>query len=196
MQLALFDFDHTITTGDSYGRFLRRVATPGQLARARWKVGPWLLGYRAGLVSAEGLRARATRLAFTGRDAGEIAAHGADFSRETLPSMLRAEMMERIDWHRAQGHAIALVSGSLDLYLQPWSERHGLSLVCNRLEAIDGLLTGRYAGGDIGRHKAREVRARCDLSRYECIHAYGDSREDLPMLALAHVRWYRGRRMA
>ena len=31
VELALFDFDHTITTGDSYGRFLRRVATPQQL---------------------------------------------------------------------------------------------------------------------------------------------------------------------
>jgi|GEM_PF-6513973 len=26
MQLALFDFDHTITTTDTYSRFLRRVA--------------------------------------------------------------------------------------------------------------------------------------------------------------------------
>ncbi|NUS39871.1 MAG: HAD-IB family hydrolase, partial [Lysobacter sp.] len=28
------------------------------------------------------------------------------------------------------------------------------------------------------------------------IHAYGDSREDKPMLALAHERWYAGRRIA
>src|SRR5690606_28658451 len=34
MQLALFDFDHTLTTCDTYSRFLRTVATPGQLARA------------------------------------------------------------------------------------------------------------------------------------------------------------------
>ncbi len=34
MELALFDFDHTITTCDTYGRFVRRVATPEQLARA------------------------------------------------------------------------------------------------------------------------------------------------------------------
>ncbi|MBB4126343.1 phosphoserine phosphatase [Xanthomonas translucens] len=30
--LALFDFDHTVTTTDTYSRFLRRVATPQQLA--------------------------------------------------------------------------------------------------------------------------------------------------------------------
>ncbi len=35
MHLALFDFDHTITTCDSYGRFLRKVATPAQVVAAR-----------------------------------------------------------------------------------------------------------------------------------------------------------------
>lgn len=34
MELALFDFDHTVTTCDTYGRFLRRVATAEQLAQA------------------------------------------------------------------------------------------------------------------------------------------------------------------
>ena len=29
LELALFDFDHTVTTCDTYGRFLRRVATAG-----------------------------------------------------------------------------------------------------------------------------------------------------------------------
>ena len=196
MQLALFDFDHTVTTGDSYARFLRRVATPRQLAQANWKIGPWLLGYRAGLVSAEGLRARVTRMTFAGRDAGEVAAHGEPFARDALPGMLRPEVMRQIGWHRSQGHEIALVSASLDLYLQPWCELHGLALICNRLETADGRLTGRYLGGDIGRHKAREIRARYDLPRYERIHAYGDSREDKPMLALAHERWYAGKRIA
>lgn len=196
MHLALFDFDHTVTTCDTYGRFLRRVATPAQRSRARWTVGPWLLGYRAGLVSAVGIRARVTRLTFAGREAAEIAAHGEPYARDILPALLRPDVMQRIDWHHRQGHAVVLVSGSLDLYLRPWCERHGLQLICNRLEQRDGRLTGRYVDGDCGPHKARLVRERYDLARYERIHAYGDSREDRPMLALAHECWYRGRRVA
>ena len=80
MQLALFDFDHTVTTCDSYSRFLRRVATPEQAATAKWKVGPWLLGYRAGIVSARSIRERVTRLTFKDRDAAEIAAHGEPYA--------------------------------------------------------------------------------------------------------------------
>ena len=77
MQLALFDFDHTITTCDTYARSLRKVATPAQLAATKWQLGPWLLGCRMGLVSAPALRARVTRLVFSARSLDEMTAHGA-----------------------------------------------------------------------------------------------------------------------
>lgn len=193
MELALFDFDHTVTTCDTYGRFLRRVATPEQLARAWWTVGPWLLGFRLRLVSAARLRARVTRLTLQQRHADDIATQAAGFSRDVLPQLLRADMLEQIRWHQQQHHTVVIVSGSLDLYLQPWCEQMGLQLICNRLETRQGRLTGRYEGGDCGPHKAQRVRAQYDLSRYLRIHAYGDSREDRSMLALADERWYRGR---
>ena len=193
MQLALFDFDHTITSGDSYGRFLRLVATPEQRAQAWWRIGPWLLAYRLKLISAERIRRRVTALVFTGRHAGEIAQLAADFGREQLPGMLRPPMLEQIQWHKAQGHVVAVVSGSLDLYLRPWCEQLGLELICNRLESDGERLTGRYDGGDCGPHKVAHIRRVFDLGSFERIHAYGDSREDKPMLALAHERWYRGK---
>ncbi|CAD7719147.1 hypothetical protein LMG31886_29310 [Xanthomonas hydrangeae] len=192
MQLALFDFDHTITACDTYARFLRKVATPAQLAAAKWQLGPWVLGYRVGLISAQALRARVTRLVFSTRSLEEMTMHGAAYARNDLPGMLRTNMMQRIDWHQAQGHEVVLVSGSLDLYLQPWCAQHDLSLICNRLEHHAGVLSGRYADADCGPHKATQIRLRYDLSQYECVHAYGDSREDTPMLALAQQRWYRG----
>jgi len=196
MDIALVDFDHTVTTCDTYGRFLRSIATPEQLDGAAWRIGPWMAGYRLGLVPAAALRTRVTRLAFAGRDATEIATAAANYAQDTLPGLLRPQMMERLAWHRDRGDRLVLVSGSLDLYLQPWCERHGLELVCNRLESADGRLTGRYLGGDRGAHKAADIRARYDLAGYGRVFAYGDSHEDRPMLALAHERWYRGRRIA
>ncbi|TDK28470.1 HAD-IB family hydrolase [Luteimonas aestuarii] len=196
MQLALFDFDHTVTTCDTYARFLRRVATPAQLASAKWTVGPWLLGYRLKLVSAGRIRRRVTARVFPGRTPDEIEAHGRAYAREALPALVRPEVMARIGWHRQQGHDVVLVSASLDAYLRPWCAQHGLALLCNTLEVRGGRLTGRYAVRDIGAHKADEIRRHHDLSRYERIHAYGDSGEDRPMLALAHERWYRGVQVA
>ena len=172
------------------------MATPAQKARAQWSIGPWLAGYKLRVLSAEALRVRATGVVFRGRDAVEIAAIGARYATEMLPGVLRPAMMERIDWHKARGDTVAIVSASLDVYLQPWCALHGLELACNRLEALDGRLSGRYLGGDRGRHKAADIRSRYDLSRFDRVHAYGDSREDRPMLALAHERWYRGHRLA
>lgn len=196
MQLALFDFDHTITTTDTYSGFLRRVATPAQRANAWRTMGPWVAGYRLRLVSAQGIRARATRMVFTGRSMDEVASKGALYAADVLSQLTRPAMMQRIGWHQAQGHTVVVVSGSLDLYLRPWCKQRGLEVICNSLEHHDGQLTGCYAGADCGPHKAHAIRARYDLPRFERIHAYGDSREDRAMLALAHERWYRGRRIA
>ena len=172
MDLALVDFDHTVTTCDTYSRFLRRVATPTQQARAKWSIGPWLAGYKLRVLSAEALRIRAT----TG--------------------VLRPAMMERIGWHQARGDTVVIVSASLDAYMRPWCAAHGLALICNHLEAVDGRLTGRYLGGDRGRHKAGDILARYHLASFDRVHAYGDSREDRAMLALAQERWWRGDRVA
>lgn len=193
MELALIDFDNTVTDCDTYARFLRRVATPEQLAQAWWKVGPWLLAYRLKLMSAKRIRARVTWLVMRGRHADDIAAQAAGFSREVLPEVVRPKMLEQIRWHLQQRHTVVIVSGSLDLYLRSWCEAMGLEMICNRLESRDGRLTGRYAEGDCGPHKVDRIRARYDLSRYVRIHAYGDSSEDRPMLALAQERWYRGK---
>ncbi len=116
-----------------------------------------------GMVSATALRVRVTRLVFAGRDQAEIEAAGERYAADVLPGLLRPQMMERIAWHRERGDTLALVSGSLDAYLRPWCTRHGLDMICNRLESMDGRLTGRYLGGDRGRHKATDIRARYDL---------------------------------
>ena len=194
--LALVDFDHTVTTCDSYARFLRSIATPRQRARAPWTVGPWMAAYKLRLLSAAALRRRVTRIVFSGRDIAEVEAAGQRYADQQLPALLRPEMMARIAWHRARGDIVVLVSGSLDAYLRPWCDAHGLALICNRLAVVDGRCTGHYLHGDRGEHKADDIRAAYDLSTFARVHAYGDSREDRPMLALAQERWWRGHRIA
>lgn len=195
MDLALFDFDHTITTADTYSRFLRATADPAKRRRGEWRLAPWLAGYRLGLVSAKGIRARATRVAFAGRPLQEVRDQGERYASEILPGLLRPEMMQRIAWHQSRGDTVAVVSGSLDVYLRPWCEAHGLALICNELESDRGMLTGRYHPCDRAAEKARQVLARYDLAAFAAVHAYGDSREDQEMLALAGHRWFRGRQV-
>jgi HAD superfamily phosphoserine phosphatase-like hydrolase len=136
------------------------------------------------------MRRRATLVAFAGRDAAEIAHRGECFARDELPAMLRPDAVQRIDRHRAQGHRLVLVSASLDLYLAPWCRQHGMELLCNRLDARDGRLTGRYNRHDIGTDKAEAIRRTAGICRAVPASAQATAAGDRPMLALAHERWY------
>lgn len=88
---------------------------------------------------------------------------------------------------------MVLVSGGLDVYLAPWCRRHGIALICSRLEALGDFFTGRYLGAQcVGEEKARRVREYCDPAAHDTCYAYGDTHEDEALLALAHKRFYRG----
>ncbi|MFP1464004.1 haloacid dehalogenase-like hydrolase [Escherichia coli] len=61
-------------------------------------------------------------------------------------------------------------------------------LPCN---SRNGILTGRYEGRQcVLTEKARLVRERYDLATYPTIYAYGDTPEDLDMLAIATKQYY------
>jgi phosphatidylglycerophosphatase C len=194
MNLALFDFDGTITTRELFPDFIRRVVPPGRLALGKAVLGPLVIGYRMGLVSGTTVRARIADFAFRGRPVDEIAQAGERFVEEVVAHALRPEAMARIDWHRAQGDTVVVVSGAFDVYLSHWCTWHGLEWMCSALESREGVLTGRYLGAQcVGVEKARRVRERFELASYPVVYAYGDTKEDLELLALAHRRVYRWR---
>jgi len=167
MNLALFDFDGTITTEDTFSRFLRHAASPPRLALGRALLAPLVLGYRAGWVSMRTMRASAAWVALCGTDEASVRALGERYARDVLPGLVRPEARERLDWHRAQGDEIVVVSASIDPYLEPWCRAQGLQLICNRVHAIDGRLTGRMREPDCGgEEKSRRVRARYDVAGY------------------------------
>lgn len=105
--------------------------------------------------------------------------------------------VERVAWHAKQGHAIFLVSGTLE----PLAQGAALALavrlalsgiqtpvgVCaTRLEEIDGRWTGRILGEAMfGEEKARAVGRIAAEQGFELqrCYAYGDSSNDRWMLA-------------
>ncbi len=194
MDLALFDFDGTITTGESFPAFIRSAVPPQRLRWGGALLAPLVGGYRLGAVSGTAVRAAIVRIGLTGLPLAELQARGEAFAREVLPCGLRSEAMQRIDWHRGRGDTVVVVSGALDVYLRPWCDAHGLPVLCSSLQHRDGRLTGRFDGAQcVLEEKARRVRGAFDLSRFRRIHAYGDTPEDRPLLAMAHERWYRGK---
>ncbi len=195
-ELALFDFDGTITYADTFVPFVRLAAGPLRAAALWLPLFPLLLAYRKGWVPASTVRREVARAALGGRRESGMRALGRSYHREVLRAQVRPEAARRLRWHQRRNHRVVVVSASLDLYLEPWCAEQGVELICTRVEARGGWLTGRYAGGDCsGVEKARRVRGAVDLGEYRRIYAYGDSSEDEPLLTLAHERYFRWRRI-
>lgn len=194
MNLALFDFDGTITTREMFPDFIRFAVERRRLAMGKMLLSPLIVGYKVGLVPGTLVRAAIVKFGFSGVPLTEIEAHGLNFAQSILPSVVRPEAIDRINWHKNQGDTVVVVSGAFDFYLCHWCREHKIEFTCSCLEHKHGVLTGRYLGNQcVLEEKARRVREGYDLSRYDRIYAYGDTKEDLALLAIAHERYYQWR---
>jgi phosphatidylglycerophosphatase C len=197
MNLALFDFDGTITTSDTFSPFVRLAVEPARMRAGQVLLGPLVLGYRLGLVSAGHTRSAVVRFGFRGASAATVRDRGRRYATEVVPGTLRRSALERIEWHKQQGDDIVVVSGSLDVYLRPWCEARGLRCICTELEECNGRLTGSYRCSDcVGAEKVRRIREQYPLRSYSLIYAYGDTEDDREMLDMAQRRYYRWQEIA
>jgi phosphatidylglycerophosphatase C len=195
--LALFDFDGTITSEDTFTPFIFYAVEPRRMWIGQVVLSPLIALYRLGILSASTMRRSTVRFGFHGRRAEDVRAAGLEYSRSRLALVTRSKALARIRWHQAQGDEVAVVSASLDVYLRDWCAQLDVQLICTELEEVDGVLTGRYLNGDCsGPEKARRIEQRYDLKRYDIVYAYGDTAEDEAMLRLADERYYRSPEIA
>ena len=180
--LALFDFDGTITTRETMPGFMYHAVPALRQAWGRLLLAPCVVAYKLGALSGVAVRAAVVRVGFAGVPLARVQACGESCAANALPTLLRPEAMARIRWHQKLGDTVAVVSGGLDVYLSPWCRAHGLALICSSLEHRDGRLTGRYRGAQcVGQEKVRRVREQHELGAYERVFAYGDTHEDFPV---------------
>lgn len=192
MDLALFDFDGTITSSATFQDFLEMATPSRRVSLRRLLLAPLVIGYRLGWVSGHRIRAQAIKVCFADLAEAHVVEQGHLFAADLGSDRLRPEAVERIAWHKARGDRVVVVSGALDAYLKHWCLRHDLELICSQLEVKDGRLTGCYLGKQcVGAEKSRRVRERYDLSAYATVYAYGDTREDFELLRIASQRYYR-----
>ena len=191
--LALFDFDGTITTRDVYAIFVALAVPRWRLILALLCTWPLIIAYRFGWVSGITGRAMMAFIGFYRVRCETVEVVAQRIVAENIPVLIRPEMLAKLRDHLAQGDQVAVVSGSFDLYLRPWCEANGLQLLCSSLARSGTRFTGRYAGFQcVGAEKVRRVLEYFDLDRFDEIYAYGDTRDDWELLALAHRKFYRG----
>ena len=192
MNLALFDFDGTITATDSFVPFIRRAVSPTRQMLGWVVLLPIIVAYKAGVISASRTRATIVSFGLRGRREDEVRDIGVTYAIEVLPKTIRPKAMDRIEWHKSQGDDIVVVSATPNVYLEEWCRRTNLAVICTQLESCGGILTGRYVGGDCtGLEKTSRLLKKYDLKSYKTIYAYGDTSEDDDLLSLADKKIYR-----
>jgi phosphatidylglycerophosphatase C len=194
--IAAFDFDGTMTRRDTLLPFLATIAGRRAVAAALAAEAPRLAYVAVGRSDRDEAKVRVLRRLLTGREHADVAAAGRTFGAQLVRTRISAEARDRVAWHRRAGHEIAIVSASLDVYLDEVAELLGVGhVLCTTLEVDDeGRCTGRLRGRNCrGGEKVARLQALLDGDEVE-LWAYGNSGGDEPMLALAQhpVRVRRG----
>ncbi|HSF69283.1 MAG TPA: HAD family hydrolase [Nitrospira sp.] len=182
---AFFDVDNTLLPGEaSEVRFFRWLWRRGIVGWPEVRESlAWLVRHLPAL-SLQPLRER--KLYLAGKPSQVIEPLGEEFCREHLCPCVSPEAMRTINEHRRAGHAIILLTGSIDFLIDPIAGALQVDrCLAGRLEQVNGLYTGRLLTPlPYGQGKRRLIDQlaedlKLDLS---LCYAYGDSPGDLEVL--------------
>ena len=192
MALVLFDFDGTITTDDSLIKFIRFVVGDTKFIWGMTLLFPILTAYKLKLLPNYKAKQYMFSYFFKGMNEEKFMQVANEYSLKHINTILRPKAMEKIAWHKEQGHKIVIVSASIECWLKPWCDKNELELIATKLEIKNGIVTGRFKTKNCyGIEKAVRVREIYNLDDYDHIYAYGDSRGDTELLELAHTKNFR-----
>jgi HAD superfamily hydrolase (TIGR01490 family) len=193
LELALFDLDNTLLSGDSDYEWAQFLIERGVLERAEYEAKNDLFfsQYKAGTLDIhEFLEFQLAPLARYPRE--ELDEWHVEFMRTRIEPMIRPKGVELVRRHRRDKHLCAIVTSTNTFITAPIASEFGLEhLVATGLEVRDGRFTGKPSGTPC----FREGKITCVeewladqgriLASFTAIWFYSDSQNDLPLLEYA-----------
>lgn len=192
MRLALFDFDGTISDGDSFRGFIIYYCGYSKFILGSIILSPIYLLYVLGLIKNNFMKEMAISFYFKNESVTNLWNKGKQYSDNEIDKIVRGKAREKINWHQSQGDRVIIVSASANIWLDSWCSRNGIELIATELEEMDGKITGKLVNGNcFGIEKFIRVARLVNVKDYEEIYAYGDSRGDLELLDFANKPFYK-----
>lgn len=190
--LAVFDFDGTMTYSDSFTSFLKFLVGKPTYIKGLAVLAPWLGAWKLKLLANDKAKEITMKHFFGGMPEDKFNERCRDFAMHKLPQLIRPDALAELNHHREQGHDVTLLSASPINYLGIWAEHARVDCLSTELEVADGCITGRIKGRNCyGAEKVAKLRTRYNPDDYTEIYAYGDTRGDRELLALATKPHYR-----
>lgn len=185
-QIAFLDFDGTITTKDTLLEMIKFSKGSFRFYLGFLINSPWLLAWKAGIISNQRAKERMLTWFFGGMRLDAFQDTCNRFAATAIPNLIRPKAIHEVRLLQAKAVEVVIVSASPANWLQPWTDQLGVALLATRLETSSQTVTGKILDRNChGDEKVRRIRESYDLSAYDHIIAYGDSKGDKPMLALA-----------
>jgi HAD superfamily hydrolase (TIGR01490 family) len=189
LTLAIFDLDNTLLGGDSdnlWGQFVcERGLVDGDNFAARNE--QFYADYKAGTLDIDAyLRFALSTL--VGHSREELDAWHRDFMASKIEPILLPKAWELLASHRAQGHALLIITATNEFITRPIAELLGVpELIACEGETVNGRYTGEPRGVP-SYHAGKVTRLRSWLADHDIpldgAFFYSDSHNDLPLLEL------------
>lgn len=193
MKLAVFDFDGTITTKDSFLEFIKFCKGRRDFAIGFLIYSPIIIAYKLKIIPNWKAKQMVFRHFFKGTPVTVFDKWGQDFSAG-IDKMVNPEAHGKIKAHQKAGDTVIIVSASIENWIKPWAEGMGISTVLATQLEIDSneQITGEFLTKNcFGEEKVNRIMAAFpDRGKY-FLEAYGDSNGDKEMLEFADKGWYR-----
>jgi HAD superfamily hydrolase (TIGR01490 family) len=190
LELALFDLDNTLLSGDSDYEWAQFLIERGVLERAEYeaKNDRFFLQYKTGRLDIhEFLEFQLAPLARYPRE--KLDEWHGEFMRTKIEPMIRAKGMELVQRHLRDKHLCAIVTSTNAFITAPIAREFGVDhLIATELEVKDGRFTGKPSGtpcfrqGKVTRLAEWLADQGRTLASFTAIWFYSDSQNDLPLL--------------
>ena len=174
---VIFDLDGTIIDNSSERVFLKYLLEGGELPLRN--LSQWLFDF----IRMRDLRqAKANKIYLKGLDYQHIYNLAQICFTESLVERISPKVLDLIEFHRAKGRAIVILSGSLELLVRFFRDHLKADLMIGyTLEVVDGAITGRCVGvNPYGENKARLVQGLAERHNFDLSesYAYGNHHSD------------------
>lgn len=187
MNLALFDFDGTLSTKDSLDEFLKYGVGTKRYFLNMLKFIPYFALWKIRIIDNSRAKERLFEIFFKGMDETLFRIKAKSFSMYRLDSIINEQRMKILQQHQESNTRVIIVSASMRCWLEPWCQKNGIELLSTELKFENGKYSGKFLTPNChGEEKARRIKEHLNLEEYETIYAYGDSSGDNQMLAMAH----------
>lgn len=182
--VAIFDFDGTLTRRDSFMQFAVFARGYMRTAAAFALSLPAIVKWKMGLIPSSKAKETVFRRLFAGMSEDRFNELGRRFAAR-IRSFERTEIVDILTGCVGRGIPVYIISASVPQWIRPWAESLGVTAVeGTEVEIVDGRLTGRFSSPNCrGEEKVRRLDALVPQPAH--IIAYGDSSGDDALLARA-----------